>query len=86
MNISKKRLFVDKKGYLEMLKNQIILQLQQLTNLNDVSGVHKSVFLDFISQNFVLSQNLSKLSSSKISLQKRTNLDFFIYFFELSCY
>ena len=51
--------------------------------LTFVSGVQESVLLDFISQNFAFSQNLSKLSSSKISLQKRTNL----YFFEfLSCY
>ena len=51
--------------------------------LTFVSGVQESVLVDFISQNFALSQNLSKLSSSKISLQKRTNLDFFEF---LSCY
>ena len=53
--------------------------------LTFVSGVQESVLVDFISQNFASSQNLSKLSSSKISFQKRTNLDFFIYFliFEL---
>ena len=51
--------------------------------LTFVSGVQKFVFVDFISQKFVQSQNLSKLSSSKISSQKRTNLDFFEF---LSCY
>ena len=38
--------------------------------LTFVSGVQESVLVDFISQ------NLSKLSLSKISLQKRTNLYF----------
>ena len=44
--------------------------------LTFVSGVQESVLVDFISQNFVQSQNLSKLSLSQISLQKRTNLYF----------
>ena len=44
--------------------------------LTFVSGVQESVLADFISQNFALSQNLSKLSLSKISFQKRTNLYF----------
>ena len=35
--------------------------------LTFVSDVQESVLQDFISQNFALSQNLSKLSSSKIS-------------------
>ena len=38
--------------------------------LTFVSGVQESVLVDFISQNFASSQNLSKLSSSKISFQK----------------
>ena len=42
--------------------------------LTFVSGVQESVLVDFISQ------NKSKLSSSKISLQKQTNLDFFYIF------
>ena len=54
--------------------------------LTFVSGVSKYVLVDFISQNKVkilhkVKQNLSKLSLSNISLQKRTNL----YFFELLC-
>ena len=48
--------------------------------LTFVSGVQESALVDFISQNFASSQNLSKLPSSKISLQKRTNLYFFIFF------
>ena len=48
--------------------------------LTFVSGVHESVLVNFISQNKVKIlhkvKNLSKLSSSKISLQKRTNLYF----------
>ena len=51
--------------------------------LTFVSGVQESVLVDFISQNKVKilhNQNLSKLSSSKISLQKRTNLYFFYIF------
>ena len=43
--------------------------------LTFVSGVQESVLVNSISQ------NLSKLSSSKISLQKRINLDFFYIFF-----
>ena len=39
--------------------------------------------LDFISQNFALSQNLSKLSSSKISTKIKKNLYFFYIFFDL---
>ena len=54
--------------------------------LTFVSGVQESVLVDFISQNFALSQNLSKLSSSKISLRKQTNLYFFIFFEFLSCF
>ena len=55
--------------------------------LTFVSGFQESVLVDFISQNKVKIlhkvKNLSNLSSSKISLQKRTNL----YFFEfLNCY
>ena len=54
--------------------------------LTFVSGVQESVLVDFISQNFAQSQNLSKLSLSKISLQKRTKLYFLNIFFEfLSC-
>ena len=59
--------------------------------LTFVSGVQESVLVDFISQNKVKilhkSKNLSKLSLSKISLQKRTNVYFFKHVFEfLSCY
>ena len=62
--------------------------------LTFVSGVQESVLVDFISQNKVKilhcqtfdeeKFNKSKLvefSSSKVSLQKRTNLDFFYIFF-----
>ena len=41
--------------------------------LTFVSGVQESVLVDFISQNL-------KLSLSKISLQKQTNLCFFYIF------
>ena len=49
--------------------------------LTFVSGVQESVFLDFISQNFALSQNLSKLSSSKISTKMKKHI-FLLYYFE----
>ena len=54
--------------------------------LTVVSGVHESVLVDFINQNFACSQNLSKLSLSKISSQNQTNLCFFIFFEFLSYY
>ena len=46
-----------------------------------VSSVQDFVLLDFISQSFAFSQNLQKLSLSKISLQKLTNLYFFFNFY-----
>ena len=60
--------------------------------LTFVSDVQKSVLLDFISQNFALSQNLSKLSSSKLIKivfilisAKMKKLIFLLYFFEFLC-
>ena len=48
--------------------------------LTFVSGVQKSVLVDFISQILHKVKTLSKFSLSKISLQKRTKLDFFLNF------
>ena len=47
--------------------------------LTFVSGVQESAL---VYQNFALSQNLLKLSLSKISFQKRTNLYIYIFFFD----
>ena len=57
--------------------------------LTFVSGVQKSVLVNFISQNKVKILHKVKICQnlSKISLQKRTNLYFLNIFFEfLSCY
>ena len=56
--------------------------------LTFVSGLQESVLVDFRGQNKVKILHKVKTSqnSSKISLQKRTNLDFFYFFEFLSCY